>query len=181
MKVISLLQPWASLVVIGAKKIETRSWNTKYRGPLLIHASKKMSNVQKFLAYSEPFASALKDLNELSLGAIIGKVDLKGTSTTDFYLDCKNGGIPITDHGGDWEKEIAFGDYSAGRFGWLLSNPIAFSHHIQAKGSLGLWEYDGQLCHSCGCTEYDCRHCIEKTGQPCHWVAEDLCSACANH
>lgn len=33
-------------------------------------------------------------------------------------------------------------------------------------------------CRLCGCTDKDCRQCIEKTGQPCHWVAEDLCSAC---
>jgi PRTRC genetic system protein E len=33
-------------------------------------------------------------------------------------------------------------------------------------------------CRVCGCTEEDCRQCIEKTGQPCHWVEADLCSAC---
>jgi len=35
-----------------------------------------------------------------------------------------------------------------------------------------------QTCRVCGCTENDCSQCIEKTGQPCHWVAKDLCSAC---
>lgn len=35
-----------------------------------------------------------------------------------------------------------------------------------------------RACRICGCTEEDCRQCIEKTGEPCHWVAEDLCSAC---
>ena len=34
-------------------------------------------------------------------------------------------------------------------------------------------------CRVCGCTEKDCRGCIAKTGKPCHWVAPDLCSACA--
>ena len=33
-------------------------------------------------------------------------------------------------------------------------------------------------CRICGCTDDDCRQCIEKTGQPCYWVDEDLCSAC---
>ncbi|HVU38076.1 MAG TPA: hypothetical protein VHC95_07055 [Opitutales bacterium] len=33
-------------------------------------------------------------------------------------------------------------------------------------------------CRVCGCTEDDCRQCIAKTGQPCHWVEPDLCSAC---
>ncbi len=45
MKAISILQPWASLVALGHKKIETRSWNTKYRGELLIHASKKQTHM----------------------------------------------------------------------------------------------------------------------------------------
>ena len=40
MKVLTLTQPWATLVAIGAKRIETRSWSTKYRGPLAIHAAK---------------------------------------------------------------------------------------------------------------------------------------------
>ena len=34
-------------------------------------------------------------------------------------------------------------------------------------------------CRVCGCTAADCRQCIAKTGEPCHWVAADLCSACA--
>lgn len=33
-------------------------------------------------------------------------------------------------------------------------------------------------CRVCGCTEGDCRQCVEKTGTPCHWVENDLCSAC---
>jgi hypothetical protein len=34
-------------------------------------------------------------------------------------------------------------------------------------------------CRICGCTDDDCHQCIEKTGEPCHWVEDDLCSACA--
>jgi len=30
----------------------------------------------------------------------------------------------------------------------------------------------------CGCTDDDCRQCVEKTGEPCYWVEPDLCSAC---
>jgi protein gp37 len=35
-----------------------------------------------------------------------------------------------------------------------------------------------RTCRVCGCTDDDCRQCIEKTGRPCHWVEYDLCSAC---
>jgi hypothetical protein len=39
MKAISLFQPWASLIMLGYKSYETRSWATKHRGPLAIAAS----------------------------------------------------------------------------------------------------------------------------------------------
>lgn len=33
-------------------------------------------------------------------------------------------------------------------------------------------------CAVCGCTDNDCSKCIEKTGHPCHWFNNSLCSAC---
>jgi hypothetical protein len=33
-------------------------------------------------------------------------------------------------------------------------------------------------CRVCGCTDDDCSGCVERTGEPCHWVEPDLCSAC---
>lgn len=41
-------------------------------------------------------------------------------------------------------------------------------------------DLEERRCRVCGCTDNDCRQCIAKTGKPCYWVAEDLCSACAN-
>jgi hypothetical protein len=168
MKVLSLLQPWATLVVIGAKKIETRSWSTKYRGPLLIHASKKMGREQKELIKSFPFWEALQNLKELPLGKIIGYVNLDRVIST-------NDGI-LKDAVGNEERD--FGDYSPNRYGWLLSKPAAFTNLFPAKGSLGLWDFDYRICRQCGCTDVNCTACVEKTGQPCSWVKEDLCSAC---
>lgn len=46
MKTLSVRQPWAWLIVNGYKNIENRSWSTDYRGPLLIHASKTVEDVQ---------------------------------------------------------------------------------------------------------------------------------------
>jgi hypothetical protein len=37
----------------------------------------------------------------------------------------------------------------------------------------------GQQCAVCGCTDDDCTDCVSRTGQPCSWVAINLCSACA--
>ena len=49
MKAISIRQPWAWLIVNGHKDIENRTWKTKFRGKILIHASKTMTS----LDYSE--------------------------------------------------------------------------------------------------------------------------------
>lgn len=147
MKVLSLLQPWATLVVMGAKKIETRSWNTKYRGPLLIHASagKNMGMLKdrhnQFLAtvYNKyaPKAPAFVDL---PFGKIIGSINLVHTFISE--LTYTGEGIYYQEWGAKFtETEMAFGDYSPGRYGWLLANPKLFTNPIPAKGALGLWEY----------------------------------------
>lgn len=36
-----------------------------------------------------------------------------------------------------------------------------------------------KTCIACGCTDFNCTQCIEKTGEACYWVEDDLCSACA--
>ncbi|MEN6421290.1 MAG: hypothetical protein ABFD76_05025 [Smithella sp.] len=38
--------------------------------------------------------------------------------------------------------------------------------------------FQGNKCRVCGCTDDDCSQCIERTGKPCYWVEDDLCSAC---
>lgn len=74
MKALSLTQPWATLVATGAKQIETRSWSTKYRGPLYIHAAKG------FPAYAREFAHEVYGnpavLPYIPMGAIVGRAYL---------------------------------------------------------------------------------------------------------
>ena len=61
MKVISIIQPWATLIMLGEKKFETRSWERDYRGELGIHASKKMNRFIRSICNQEPFhESSLK-------------------------------------------------------------------------------------------------------------------------
>ena len=65
-----------------------------------------------------------------------------------------------------------------GRRGWRPANWYAVEANSSKPEVLNL---DPQTCHQCGCTDLDCTGCIEKTGAPCHWVAENLCSACAEN
>ena len=134
MKALSLLQPWASLVVIGAKKIETRGWQTKHRGKLLIHASRGKAG--SIFASESPFKKYIQDFTKLPFGAIIGKVTLTDIiRTEELFLD-------DTEMNRLTMEEKAFGDYSSGRYAWILEEPVQFEEPIPARGSLSLWDYD---------------------------------------
>lgn len=122
MKVLSIKQPWAELVVSGKKIIEIRKWNTKFRGEFLIHSSKN------------PDFEAMKKFSfsgELPLGKIIGKACL----------------IDVKDYKKLWDKEFEKDKdkHLAGRewgdFGFILKNAERVKH-INAMGKLGFWDFD---------------------------------------
>lgn len=149
-KVISLLQPWASLLVLGHKTIETRSWNTQYRGKLLIHASlgkqyKKIPAADPlYKHYHTLFAHHnMPPIEHLPFGQIIGSVDLIDTETTEYIIDEFK--KPVKKGFNLNAQELAFGDYSPNRYGWLLVNPVLFKNPIPAKGQLNLWNWEGEI------------------------------------
>ena len=135
MKALTILQPWATLVAIGAKKIETRSWPTKYRGPLAIHASKSFPSYAKVLVYANPvFRGALiRDgvLVDMPLGAILAICNLEDVQKI------KDNNLPPRE-----SPERAFGDYRLGRFMWILENVVRLDAPISAKGARRLWEWE---------------------------------------
>ena len=155
MKAITLTQPWATLVAIGAKRIETRSWSTSYRGPLAIHAAKGYPAEAARLCLKEPFLSVLEAAgltqfgvwhpsnNDLPLGCVIATCELVGVDMFDRFIDDhkpmlwgKAGHVfELT------EQERAFGDYSYGRYGLFLANVKLLPEPIPARGALSLWEW----------------------------------------
>ena len=142
MKCLTVRQPYATLIIIGAKVWETRSWDTSYRGPLVIHAAKRWTPNQRALIAQEPFKSALMEagIYELPLGKVLGKVRL--TYTTQ----CPEAGMitlphlfkPYKMH----EPERAFGNYEAGCYAWELRDPERLSIPISASGQQGFWQFD---------------------------------------
>lgn len=185
MKALSLTQPWASLVVIGAKKIETRSWRTPFRGTLLIHASKGYPPEARQLTLGDPvYHEALRKggmsgLGSLSppLGAIIGSVDVMDCwGITDKAADLVFGGMMLPPP----EPERTFGDYAPGRWGWLLCNPIRFTDPIPCVGHLSLWEVPEEvLRRQIYLVDY-------KTDTALHAFVESangssLCAGCGEH
>lgn len=139
-KVISLLQPWAHLVVIGAKRIETRSWSTNYRGPLLIHASKRFTKDQAKLCQKWPFNEYIENLEDLEFGYIIGSVNLIDVKTTEYCVNSNL--IAETERNAE---EYNFGNYNAGRFAWILSEPKEFNEIIPCNGKLGIWNFEMEI------------------------------------
>lgn len=123
MRCITLWQPWASLVAIGAKTIETRSWGTSYRGPLAIHAGQAWDGTLVRLCKSEPFAEVLEAAGlcergprggwrtSLPFGKVVAIAQLVDVVPTG---DVFTAGVWA---GRDTPQERAFGDYADGALG----------------------------------------------------------------
>lgn len=142
MKALTLTQPWATLLAIGAKRIETRSWSTAYRGPLAIHAAKGFPRDAQNYVLIEPFRSALKPIvssKQLPVGMVIATCELVDILPTE-ARGCLSGVFEDYPEF-DTEQERAFGDYSPNRFGWVFENVRAFDIPIPAKGALSLWDW----------------------------------------
>lgn len=126
---LTLWQPWAWLVAEEIKEFETRSWATKYRGPLAIHAALRKvqpSDVNSTIASA--LAAKHRGVNQLARGGIVCIVDL---------VDC----IPAHKIMGDLsDRERSLGYYTYGRFAWKLTNVRKFPA-IPAKGKQGLWRW----------------------------------------
>ena len=160
MKAITLTQPWATLVAIGAKKIETRSWATAYRGLLAIHAAKGLGPVGgKAGLYEirtqEPFRAVLEaagyyQFDDLPQGAIVATCHLSAIhripATPRHFPWCVADDHPLASSPviipPQHDNERAFGDYTPGRYAWLLTDVRMLPEPVPAKGALGLWEWE---------------------------------------
>ena len=145
MKALTLRQPWATLVAIGAKRIETRSWRTSYRGPLAIHAAKGYPRSAQMTAISSPFIGELNGANylpDIPLASVVA------TCRLSHIVPIQNIGCTILlGRLGEWnhlltDREIKFGDYSDGRYAWILEDVQMFEDPMPARGALSLWDWE---------------------------------------
>jgi hypothetical protein len=159
MKALTLTQPWATLVAIRAKKIETRSWSTNYRGPLAIHAAKGYGSEAELSAtcFEDPFYQALMEYPPFAsevestarrkkwikdvfpLGCVVATCKLRACVRTE-VLDPGDTVFSVSVQKLS-DEELQFGDFTAGRWGWILDDVMPLPNPIPAKGSLGLWEW----------------------------------------
>jgi activating signal cointegrator 1 len=128
MKALTIRQPWARAVATGVKRIETRSWRTHYRGRLLIHAASTFGPVERRVEIELAHNRVLRGSSVGQLGGIVGFVEL---------IDC----IPVDNVRGKLSRaELLLGDYSAGRWAWLL-HEAGQTHFRACPGALGLWNF----------------------------------------
>ncbi len=138
-KALTLWQPWATLIALGTKTIETRGWSTLYRGPLVIHAAKRQIQPGDI---TTPIYEALEkhglSAGELPLGAIVCLCRLTDVQPTEVLKPR----LEALDPG-----QLRFGNYAPGRYGWLLELVRAADVPVLAQGAQGLWtwRYEGAI------------------------------------
>lgn len=157
MKAISIYNPWAELMACEAKRNETRSWATSYRGPLAICSARTWnSDCQLALERSETqdalpipayrAAAGYKHTRkeDLRFGVILCVVEVYGCLSTNFVRvgwledDAPNDALVVS------EQEFAFGNYEPDRFAWLTRNCRRLPVPVPVTGRQGLFNLTGE-------------------------------------
>ena len=124
LKVLTLRQPWATLVSEGIKRYEFRSWKTKYRGKVLIHAGAGIDkeDMKKYKNVNLEFPSK----------KILAVVEIEDCLELDEELNNK-----IIS-----ENNIAYGNKVRTGYAWKLNNIKKINYDKEVNGQLGLWNID---------------------------------------
>lgn len=131
MKAITIIQPWASLIIHGVKRHETRSWRPgRFSGWIAIHAGKKTP--ERHLAHTDYLRSiGFRTWGDLPLGAVLGwafLIDAHSTDNPHFLSQLTNA-----------DKDT--GDYSPNRYAWELTYIYRLNEPVPARGMQGLWNW----------------------------------------
>lgn len=139
MKAFTAYQPYAHAIVAGLKQYETRPRRTNIRGRVAVHAAKKdawrsgvlekgiVPEIEALLSEQQGTGNRAAHLD---YGAVVGTVEI---------VDC----VPVEELADKLNPlEKVLGDYSPGRFAWVLKNPVMFDTPIPARGQQGWWNWD---------------------------------------
>jgi activating signal cointegrator 1 len=141
-KAITLWQPWATLMAIGAKRFETRSWSTSYKGPIAIHAAKRPI---KSVELNHMMRLVIKDRgllrSDFPLGQVVAIGYLRKIYPTSHRGIIRAGTIPIYLPPSPNSQEGSFGDWSHGRFAWLITDIWHLVEPVPARGRQQLWNW----------------------------------------
>ena len=122
MRALSIRQPWAWLIVSGHKDVENRTWATRFRGRVYVHAGKLPMAAGSFPAQEEYVRRAGIWLPEdLPMGAIVGEVEI---------MDC---------------VDFSESPWFCGPYGWVVAGAVRYETPIPCRGKLGFFRVDEKL------------------------------------
>lgn len=128
MKALTIKEPWASLIIEGYKKYEFRSWKTKYRGKILVHAG---------LSVEKDMLKRFKDYKiDVKPGYILGEVTITDCILVDEKFNKELREIDPIVYGRSNHVE---------NYAWKIENVIKYDEPIPCKGKLGLWNYEKNI------------------------------------
>lgn len=187
MKAITVRQPWASLIAAGVKTIETRSWSTKYRGPLAVHAGARWdvgwgthalwhdpdhpstARDRSDILVDKLRCDPMEDCNgsgywtvdaygrrHIPLGAVVATCTLADvvpivasddfSALAPYVRPMENRSALRRTNAPSWPDDVTdqlpFGDFTPGRYAWLLTDVTPLADPVPAKGRQGLWEWE---------------------------------------
>jgi len=129
MKALTVCQPWAWAIIQGIKRVENRTWRTKHRGPLVIHAGLSTKWLAEWVG-TLPDGTPIPE--GLQYGAVLGEVDV---------VDC----VPVA--------EAPASPFAFGPWCWLLENPRPLETPLKWRGGQMLWNFPGRIslgqCSGC--------------------------------
>ncbi|MBM7662020.1 hypothetical protein JOC85_002827 [Bacillus mesophilus] len=139
MKVLSMIQPWASLFALQLAQYETRTWKTNYRGTLAIHTSKKINKevcshiaIQKLLGKKGYTVDKLPTGQIIAICKLVNCLQIVEHDQTSAILE--DGRVVAG-------NDFLLGEFITGNYAWVVHDMKLLDVYIPAKGKLGLWEY----------------------------------------
>jgi len=149
MRALTIRQPWATLIALGEKRLETRGRRTHIRGELAIHAGKE---IDREACERDPIKSTLAKhgytADNLPTGVVIAIAELTGSYRIYNTIDNGTHIVRCPDNKYNFENvvyinrnERAFGWYEEGRHAWELEN-VKQIEPIPAKGQQGFWHFE---------------------------------------
>lgn len=139
MRALTICQPYAELIARGIKRVENRTWEMLYRGPLLIHAGKS----RKFLSgdnYGIP-------LEEMAWGAVVAAVDVVACKHIS-QIEAERRKTHATRRGDDFPSHLEFllrHEHVEGPFCIVFGNIRRLASPIPFKGAQGIFNVPDAL------------------------------------
>jgi len=140
MKAITLTQPWASLMALGAKRQETRSWPTTLTGEVAITAAKNFPKDCRELCMSRDFGRFVPDWKSLPTSCVLAVGTLVKCVRTESEF-ARLGELATPES----FAELLFGDYSPFRFVHVYTDIKPLREPVPCRGALGYWELPSDI------------------------------------